>query len=60
MIIIRLFLQPYRNADAIGGFSFLEKYDSCQAAILPRRESKKLLMTHYALVYGSDRTMVIL
>ena len=25
----------------IGGFSFLKKYDSWQAAILPRRESKQ-------------------
>ena len=41
MIIIRLFVQSYRNIDAIGGFSFLEKYDSWQAAILPRRESKR-------------------
>ena len=41
MIIIRLFVQPYRNVDGIGGFSFLEKYDSWQAAVLPRRESKQ-------------------
>ena len=38
-----VWLLPYTSAwwVIIGGFSFLEKYDSWQAAILPRRASKQ-------------------
>ena len=33
MIIFRLFVQPYRNVDGIGEFSFLEKYGNSQKQV---------------------------